>query len=232
LEKPILKVEKINTFYGDSHILFDVSLKVKEGEIVALLGRNGVGKTTILRSIMGLTPPRDGMVTYDGREISKEPVYLRTQIGMGYVPENRGIFPKLTVAENLMLAAAGSGTNTYEYVFEYFPVMRDYLNTAAGNLSGGEQQMLAIGRALLGKKKLLILDEPTQGLAPMVAETLVSSFHKIRMKTSILLVEQNVNLALGLADRVYIMRDGHVVFEGAPQEIKEKKELQDYLAVA
>jgi len=232
LEKPILKVEKINTFYGDSHILFDVSLNVKEGEIVALLGRNGVGKTTILRSIMGLTPPRDGMVTYDGREISKEPVYLRTQIGMGYVPENRGIFPKLTVAENLMLAAAGSGTNTYEYVFEYFPVMRDYLNTAAGNLSGGEQQMLAIGRALLGKKKLLILDEPTQGLAPMVAETLVSSFHKIRMKTSILLVEQNVNLALGLADRVYIMRDGHVVFEGAPQEIKEKKELQDYLAVA
>ena len=232
MEKPILKVEKINTFYGDSHILFDVSLKVKEGEIVALLGRNGVGKTTILRSIMGLTPPRDGMVTYDGREISKEPVYLRTQIGMGYVPENRGIFPKLTVAENLMLAAAGSGTNTYEYVFEYFPVMRDYLNTAAGNLSGGEQQMLAIGRALLGKKKLLILDEPTQGLAPMVAETLVSSFHKIRMKTSILLVEQNVNLALGLADRVYIMRDGHVVFEGAPQEIKEKKELQDYLAVA
>lgn len=232
MEKPILKVEKINTFYGDSHILFDVSLNVKEGEIVALLGRNGVGKTTILRSIMGLTPPRDGMVTYDGREISKEPVYLRTQIGMGYVPENRGIFPKLTVAENLMLAAAGSGTNTYEYVFEYFPVMRDYLNTAAGNLSGGEQQMLAIGRALLGKKKLLILDEPTQGLAPMVAETLVSSFHKIRMKTSILLVEQNVNLALGLADRVYIMRDGHVVFEGAPQEIKEKKELQDYLAVA
>jgi branched-chain amino acid transport system ATP-binding protein len=232
LEKPILKVEKINTFYGDSHILFDVSLNVKEGEIVALLGRNGVGKTTTLRSIMGLTPPRDGIITYDGREISKEPVYVRTQIGMGYVPENRGIFPKLTVAENLMLAAAGSGTKTYEYVFEYFPVMRDYLNTAAGNLSGGEQQMLAIGRALLGKKKLLILDEPTQGLAPMVAESLVSSFHKIRMKTSILLVEQNVNLALGLADRVYIMRDGHIVFEGVPQEVKEKKELQDYLAVA
>ena len=232
MEKPILEVEKINTFYGDSHILFDVSLNVKEGEIVALLGRNGVGKTTTLRSIMGLTPPRDGIVTYDGREISKEPVYLRTQIGMGYVPENRGIFPKLTVAENLMLAAAGSGTKNYDYVFEYFPVMRDYLNTAAGNLSGGEQQMLAIGRALLGEKKLLILDEPTQGLAPMIAETLVSSFHKIRKKTSILLVEQNVNLALGLADRVYIMRDGHIVFEGAPQEVKEKKELQDYLAVA
>ncbi|MCW4033409.1 MAG: ABC transporter ATP-binding protein [Candidatus Bathyarchaeota archaeon] len=232
MERPILEVEKINTFYGDSHILFDVSLNVKEGEIVTLLGRNGVGKTTTLRSIMGLTPPHDGIITYDGREISKDPVYVRTQIGMGYVPEYRGIFPKLTVAENLMLAAAGSGTKTYEYVFEYFPVMRDYLNTAAGNLSGGEQQMLAIGRALLGKKKLLILDEPTQGLAPMVAESLVSSFHKIRMKTSILLVEQNVNLALGLADRVYIMRDGHIVFEGAPQEVKEKKELQDYLAVA
>lgn len=232
MERPILEVEKINTFYGDSHILFDVSLNLKEGEIIALLGRNGVGKTTTLRSIMGLTPPRNGKITYYGSEISKEPVYVRTQIGMGYVPEYRGIFPKLSVAENLMLAAAGSGAKTYEYVFEYFPVMRDYLNTAAGNLSGGEQQMLAIGRALLGKKKLLILDEPTQGLAPMVAESLVSSFHKIRMKTSILLVEQNVNLALGLADRVYIMRDGHIVFEGAPQEVKEKKELQDYLAVA
>jgi branched-chain amino acid transport system ATP-binding protein len=230
--RPILEVEKINTFYGDSHILFSVSLNVSPGEIVVLLGRNGVGKTTTLRSILGLTPPRDGRITFEGHEISKEPVYTRTKMGIGYVPEYRGLFPKLTVAENLMLAAAGSGISNYEQVFEYFPILRSYRNTAAGNLSGGEQQMLATGRALLGEKKLLILDEPTQGLAPMVARSLVKDFHKIKMKTSIFLVEQNVNLALELADRAYIMRDGHVVFEGSPQMVRERKELQDYLAVA
>jgi len=228
----LLEVENINTFYGDSHILFDVSFNVDQGEIVAYLGRNGGGKTTTLRSIMGLTPIRNGKIKFAGREISKEPVYSRTIMGIGYVPEYRGIFPELTVSENLMLAATGSKIKSYEQVFDYFPVLKNYLDTNAGSLSGGEQQMLSTGRALLGDKKLLILDEPTQGLAPLVAKSLVTSFHKIKGKTSILLVEQNVNLALDLADRVYIMRDGHIVFDGLPSEVKERKELQDYLAVA
>ena len=229
----MLEVSDIHTFYGDSHILFDVSLDVKEQEIVALLGRNGVGKTTTLRSIMGLTPPRDGKIMLNGNDITNEPIYKRTKLGIGYVPEDRGIFFRLTVHENLTLAADGAGTaGRYEDAFRYFPELRKYVKNIAGRLSGGEQQMLAVGRALIGKKHLLMLDEPSQGLAPKIVERLTQEIKAIGKETAVLIVEQNTNLALNLADRICIMRDGRVVFSGAPDELRKNKEIQAYLVVS
>jgi branched-chain amino acid transport system ATP-binding protein len=229
----MLDVENIHTFYGDSHILFDVSLNVKEKEIVALLGRNGVGKTTTLRSIMGLTTPKEGKIMLNGKDITHEPISKRAKIGMGYVPEDRGIFPGLTVHENLTLAGVGAGTTgDYEDTFRYFSELKKYTHNKAGRLSGGEQQMLAVGRALIGKKHLIMLDEPTQGLAPKIVERLTQSIKEIKDETAILMVEQNTNLALDLADRVYIMRDGRIVFSGKPEEVRENENVQAYLVIS
>ncbi len=230
----MLEVRDIHTFYGDSHILFGVSLEVKEQEIVALLGRNGVGKTTTLRSIMGLTPPKQGTILLNDEDITREPIHRRAKIGIGYVPEDRGIFPGLSVHENLTIAADGVGTPgcNYEDAFRFFPELKKYLPNKAGRLSGGEQQMLAVARALVGTKHLLILDEPTQGLAPMVVDRITHAIKGISKETSILMVEQNTNLALHLADRVYIMRDGHIVFSGAPQQVRDNPEIQSYLVIS
>jgi len=230
----MLEVRDVHTFYGDSHILFGVSLEVKEQEIVALLGRNGVGKTTTLRSIMGLTPPKKGMILLNGEDITHEPIHRRAKIGMGYVPEDRGIFPGLSVHENFTIAADGVGTPgcNYEDAFRFFPELKKYLPNKAGRLSGGEQQMLAVARALVGTKHLLILDEPTQGLAPKVVDRITHAIKGISKETSILMVEQNTNLALHLADRVYIMRDGHIVFSGIPQQVRDNPEIQSYLVIS
>lgn len=229
----MLEISKIHTFYGDSHILFGVSLDVKKQEVVALLGRNGVGKTTTLRSIMGLTPPKEGKITLNGNDITNEKIFKRAKIGIGYVPEDRGLFPGLTVHENLILAADGADTaGDYENALRFFPELKRYLNNRAGRLSGGEQQMLAVGRALIGKKHLLILDEPLQGLAPKIVERLTQAIEEIKKETAVLMVEQNTNLALDIADRVYIMRDGRIVFSGMPNEVRENKDIQAYLVVA
>ena len=230
----MLELRDVHTFYGDSHILFGVSLEVKEQEIVALLGRNGVGKTTTLRSIMGLTPPKQGAILLNGEDITREPIHRRAKIGIGYVPEDRGIFPGLSVHENLTIAADGVGTPgcNYEDAFRFFPELKKYLPNKAGRLSGGEQQMLAVARALVGTKHLLILDEPTQGLAPKVVDRITHAIKGISKETSILMVEQNTNLALHLADRVYIMRDGHIVFSGAPQQVRDNAEIQSYLVIS
>jgi branched-chain amino acid transport system ATP-binding protein len=229
----MLEVNEIHTYYRDSHILFGVSLKVKENEIVALLGRNGVGKTTTLRSIMGLTQPKQGKISLNGKDITNEPIYKRSKIGIGYVPEDRGLFPGLTVHENLALAADGANTaGDYKNALRYFPELKKYLKNRAGRLSGGEQQMLAVGRALIGEKHLLILDEPSQGLAPKIVERFTTTIREIKKETAILMVEQNSNLALEIADRVYIMRDGHIVFSGIPDEVLKNKEVQDYLVVS
>lgn len=233
LVRPMLEVSNIHTFYGDSHILFGVALEVKENEIVALLGRNGVGKTTTLRSIMGLTPPKQGKILLNGKNITNEPIYKRSKIGIGYVPEDRGLFPGLTVYENLALAADGANTaGDYKNALRYFPELKKYLKNKAGRLSGGEQQMLAVGRALIGEKHLLILDEPSQGLAPKIVERFTRTIRDIKKETAILMVEQNSNLALEIADRVYIMRDGRIVFSGMPDEVLKNKEVQDYLVVS
>lgn len=229
----MLEISKIHTFYGDSHILFGVSLDVKEHEVVALLGRNGVGKTTTLRSIMGLTPPKEGKITLNGNDITNEKIFKRAKIGIGYVPEDRGLFPGLTVHENLILAADGADiAGDYENALKFFPELKKYLKNKAGRLSGGEQQMLAVGRALIGKKHLLILDEPLQGLAPKIVERLTQAIEEIKKETAVLMVEQNTNIALDIADRVYIMRDGRIVFSGMPNEVRENKDIQAYLVVA
>ena len=229
----MLEISKIHTFYGDSHILFGVSLNVKQHEVVALLGRNGVGKTTTLRSIMGLTPPKKGKITLNGNDITNEKIFKRAKIGIGYVPEDRGLFPGLTVNENLILAADGADVaGDYENALRFFPELKKYLKNKAGRLSGGEQQMLAVGRALIGKKHLLILDEPLQGLAPKIVERLTQAIKEIKKETAVLMVEQNTNLALDIADRVYNMRDGRIVFSGMPNEVRENKDIQAYLVVA
>jgi len=229
----VLKVQDIHVYYGDSQILFGVSLEVKEREIVCLLGRNGAGKTTTLRSIIGLAPPKEGLIEFNGKDIAHEPIFKRSRMGIGYVPEDRGLFPRLTVRENLRLAVFGAGvSSSFDAALKVFPVLEKYLNTPAGSLSGGEQQMLAIGRGLVGNKQILLLDECSQGLAPKIAKDLTEALLKVKKEAAILLVEQNVRFALNIADRVYIMRDGRMVFHGKPEEVRENKAIQDYLVAA
>jgi len=225
----ILDVVRINTYYGRSHILFDVSLRLQSQEVVALLGRNGAGKTTTFRSIMGLTPPRDGHIFYEGSEISGKPPHLVAKMGIGWVPEDRRVFPSLTVLENLQVAKkqAPKGWDAsrewdYEAIFEVFPVLERLASRKAGRLSGGEQQMLSIARTLMGNPKLLLLDEPTEGLAPLVVRSIGGVIMKLKQeRVTMLLSEQNAKFSLGISDRVYIVDEGRVVYEGTTTELKQ-----------
>lgn len=227
----MLNVRDIHVFYGDSHVVFGASLDVQNLETVCLLGRNGAGKSTTLKSIIGLVPIKQGSVSFNGRDITHEPVFKRGKMGIGYVPEDRGLFPRLTLSENLRVSAIGVNAPGIDRAFEVFPHLKRYLNTPAQSLSGGEQQMLTVGRGIVGERRLLLLDECTQGLAPKICENLMEALRTIRKSMAILLVEQNVNFALELADRAYIMRDGHIVFSGKPDEVREDPSLQDYLAI-
>lgn len=225
----ILEVDNIYTSYGLSQVLFGISLKINEGEIVCLLGRNGVGKTTTLRSIMGLTPPHSGSITWKGREIAAKPSYQIAQMGIGFVPEDRRIFSDLTVWENLDVATKSSrkkGPNwTMERVFELFPALEPLRNRRGGFLSGGEQQMLTIARALMGNPQLLLLDEPSEGLAPVVVQHLGKQISKLKDEgMTILLSEQNTQFSLDLSDRLYILEKGEVRYEGSAAEFLEDEE--------
>jgi branched-chain amino acid transport system ATP-binding protein len=233
----LLEVEGLHTYYGKSHVLHDLSFAVPRGAITVLIGRNGAGKTTTLRSLMGLTPPRQGRVRLGGRDVTGEPPHRMFRLGVGYVPEGRQIFPELTVGENLRLAerppAAGAGV-TLDRLLEHFPVLRERWQQKGRSLSGGEQQMLAIARALAGNPELLLLDEPSQGLAPLFVRMLGELMGRLRQEgLTILLVEQNVRLALAIADRVAVLSRGTVVFEGDPAEFHRRgDELRGrYLAV-
>ena len=233
----MLKVENIHTYYGLSHILFGVSLEVKEGEVVCLLGRNGAGKTTTMRSIMGLTPPKEGRILFKGVEIQGLPSHKIASMGIGFVPGERRIFPDLTVRENLEIAekpgSDGSFRWNIERVYELFPKLKEIEDRRAGYLSGGEQQMLAIGRALMGNPDLLLLDEPTEGLAPVVVKTLEEQIKKLKETgISILLAEQNIKTAMNLGDRVYIIEGGRIKYSGSMEDFKEKPEIRErYLTV-
>jgi branched-chain amino acid transport system ATP-binding protein len=233
----MLEVEKINTFYGSSQILFDLSLQVSSGEVVALLGRNGAGKTTTLRSIMGLTPAKSGSITYKGAEIVGVAAYKIARMGIGFVPEDRIIFPDLTVLDNFMVAAKkGSGNNdhwTVEKLFELFPVLRARADQRGGTLSGGEQQMLTIARTLMGNPELLLVDEPTEGLAPLLVKSVRELIHAIaETGATILLSEQNIKFALKSAQRIYIIEKGHIMYTGTATELQENPEaMKKYLAV-
>ena len=232
----ILEVQKINTYYGTSHVLFDVSLRVGEGEVVALMGRNGAGKTTTLRSIMGVTAPRDGSVRFHGAEVARTRPYLIARQGMGMVPAGRRIFASLTVQENLEIAAkpgrTGSREWTVEKIFDLFPKLRGMRDRRGGALSGGEQQMLAVGRALMGNPDFLLLDEPAEGLSPLVVSTLLE--HLLALKKAglpMLLCEQNAMFALRVADRGYVLDKGAVKFEGTSGELGSSAEVRAHLAL-
>jgi len=233
--EPILVVEDIHTAYGLSRVLFGVSLRVTPGECVCLLGRNGVGKTTTMRSIMGLTPPTSGRVVWKGRDITREAPFRAAGLGIGFVPEDRRIFADLTVWENLDVAERRTrpGGFTTERVFDLFPPLRPLRDRAGGFLSGGEQQMLTIARTLMGNPELLLLDEPSEGLAPLVVDHLQEQIGRLKAEgLTILLAEQNVEFSLDLADRVYVLEKGHIRYDGTSREFRDDASIrQQYLAL-
>ena len=217
----ILDVRGIDTYYGLAHVLHGLSLHVGEAEVVALLGRNGAGKTTTMRAITGLTPPRAGQVVYRGRNIAGQPAHRISRLGIALVPETRGVFSYLSARENLEMARRPGARWTMEAALDRFPKLREVLDRKGRLLSGGEQQMLAIARAMLTGPDLLLLDEPSQGLAPMVVETVMRTIEQLkRERVSMLLVEQNAEMALRLADRVYVIDHGAIVFEGTPDALR------------
>ncbi|SDR02743.1 amino acid/amide ABC transporter ATP-binding protein 2, HAAT family [Rhizobiales bacterium GAS113] len=215
-----LEAQGLHTYYGKSHILHGVGLTVAEGKITALLGRNGAGKTTTLRSLMGLTPAREGRVTIFGADTTHWPTYRIAACGVGYVPEGRRIFPNLSVDENLKVPLERSGPWTPERIYKLFPRLAERRQNRGRQLSGGEQEMLAIGRALLINPKLLILDEPSQGLAPLIVREVFRIVSKMRDEgISVLLVEQNARMSLEIADHAYVLDDGHIVHSGPAREL-------------
>jgi branched-chain amino acid transport system ATP-binding protein len=235
--KMILEVAQINTFYGSGHILFDVSLEITEGEVVVLLGRNGAGKSTTLKTIMGLVHARSGKITFKGLRVDGLPSYKIARRGMGFVPEDRIIFPDLTVRENLEIAlkktAKGKGFWTIQKIFGFFPVLEKFQSREGGTLSGGEQQMLTIARTLMGNPELLLLDEPVEGLAPLVVKMLGEIINQIKDQGIALLVsEQNVKFAFKIAQKAYIIDKGMIRYQGSVEELRENEEIKKkYLAV-
>jgi branched-chain amino acid transport system ATP-binding protein len=229
----MLKLTNVNAWYGLHHIIYDVGFELEAGEILALLGRNGAGKTTTLRTIMGLVDRRDGTIELDGATLMGLRPSAINRRGIAYVPEYRGVFSDLTVQENLAIAAMRQTEWKITEVLELFPALKQLLARKGRQLSGGEQQMLAVGRALLSGPRYLLLDEPSQGLAPIIVDKVVDTLHHLRgRRIGILLVEQNAEIALDLADRVCIIDQGHIVFQGLPADVRQKTEvLATYLAV-
>ena len=226
---PLLEVREIHTAYGLSRVLFGVSIDVAAGECVCLLGRNGVGKSTTMRSIMGLTPPQSGRVVFKGIDITGWESYRVARTGIGFVPEDRRIFADLTVWENLDVAQRG-GRWTTERVFDLFPTLRQLTGRNGGYLSGGEQQMLTIARTLMGNPELLLLDEPSEGLAPLVVDHLDEQIARLKAEgLTILLAEQNTEFSLRLADRVYVLEKGAIRFSGAAAALRDNEALRHEL---
>jgi branched-chain amino acid transport system ATP-binding protein len=234
----ILDVKELNTFYDQSHILQGITLGVDHGEIVCLLGRNGVGKSTTLKSIIGLVTPRSGEVVFKGQNLAGLPPHIISKQGVGYVPEDRRIFPTLSVRENLIMGTkpgqkADAEGWTIEKVYKYFPGLEKRDKQRGAHLSGGEQQMLTIARTLMGNPGVILIDEPTEGLAPLIVATVEQVIQDIhRHDIPVLLVEQNMRVALRLAGRIYVISKGKIVFHGTSQELKEAHEVrQKYLEV-
>jgi branched-chain amino acid transport system ATP-binding protein len=236
---PLLAVDDIHTYYGDSYVLHGVSIDVADGQVVALLGRNGMGKTTLIRSVAGLTPPRQGRITFKGRQLTGLAPYDIAKAGVGMVPQGRRIFPSLTVKENLLLPTSklavgqsGGHSNSRRWdlsaVYKEFPRLEERARQFGGSLSGGEQQMLAIARALMANPELILMDEPSEGLAPVIVQQISEIMKRIREQGhSILLVEQNIRLAMDVADKAYIISSGRIVYRGVPAELKKQKDILD-----
>lgn len=228
----MLELMNVHTYYGEVPILHGISLEVKAGTVVALLGRNGMGKTTTVRSIIGFTPPRSGMVRFQGNEIQGLPPYKICQMGLGLVPQGRGIFPSLSVEENLFIGARGKGWNL-EKTYSFFPILKMRAKHKGNLLSGGEQQMLCIARALLTNPDLVLMDEPSEGLAPLIIRKIAEIILQLKESgVSILLVEQNLPMALGVSDYVYLVSKGEIVYQSTPDELRNSKDIQvKHLAV-
>ncbi|MDZ4764059.1 MAG: ABC transporter ATP-binding protein [Chloroflexota bacterium] len=235
MAEPILIVRDITTFIGQFHILEGVSVSVPRGSISVLLGRNGAGKTTTLKSIMGMTPPREGTIQFEGASLVGKRPYTIAQMGIGYVPEHRAIFKELSVRENLEIAERKSGDlrKRGDLIFDLFPDLKRLITLSGGNLSGGQQQMLAIARALVPDNRLLLIDEPSEGLAPVIIEQLMRAIETLSAQTTILLVEQNFRMASKLAHLYTIIDDGRSVLSGAmPDLVRDSALIQRYLGVA
>jgi|LSQX01.3.fsa_nt_gb branched-chain amino acid transport system ATP-binding protein len=231
----LLQVKDLNAHYGPSHVLQGINLNIAEGELVALMGRNGMGKSTTLKSIMGLVKPTSGSVMFQGQEVAGLPPYKVALAGIGFVPEERRIFPELSVIDNLKLGIKGGkiknpndpNTWTIERIFHHFPKLAERTQQPGGRLSGGEQQMLAMGRSLMGNPKLLLVDEPTEGLAPIMVQEVRNVLEEInKAGVSVLLVEHNMKVALSLAHRVYLMSKACIGCEAAPVEVRDNHELR------
>ena len=231
----ILEVNNINTYYGTSHILFGVSIEIKEKESVCLLGRNGAGKTTTLRSIIGLTPPRSGSIKFNGQEITGKPPYRIASLGVGFVPDDRRIFPDLTVRQNILVARKEreGGVWDLDRIYTLFPKLKELDSHMGNHLSGGEQQMLTIARTLMINPTLLLLDEPGEGLAPLVIETMKEQLGEIKkLGLTMLICEHNVGLATGLSDRAYVMDKGAIRYQGTIEELRQNDEVREkYLMI-
>jgi branched-chain amino acid transport system ATP-binding protein len=238
----LLELRDLNTYYGMSHVLQGISLTVAQGELIALLGRNGMGKSTTLKSIMGLVKPKSGSVMFEGRDIMGYPPYMVARVGIGYVPEDRRIFPTLSVLDNLFLGIKGGKIShpndpnawTVDRIFRHFPMLQARAQQPGRFLSGGEQQMLTIGRSLMGNPNLLLVDEPTEGLAPLLVKEVRDILEDINKNAgvSILLVEHNIKVAMSLANRIYLMGKAHIGFAGTTEELKANPQVREkYLEV-
>ncbi len=232
----MLEIKKLNAYYGKSHILWDVDLKAEQNMITALVGRNGMGKTTTLKCIMGLISNKTGEIVFKGEPIEKRPPYEIAKLGIGYVPDNLGIFPTLTVEENILIASYLSkreGVWDLESVYMLFPKLKQLRNSRGGHLSGGEKKMLSIGRALAANPDLILIDEPTEGLAPLIVQTLAEALKKIKEGgITILLTDQNINFVKSVSDFVYIIEEGRIKHKGTVEEIKQSPEvILKYLTV-
>jgi len=230
----MLKLEHLNAGYGPSQVLFNLSMNVEAKEIVSIIGRNGVGKTSTIKAIMGLIDIVSGSIQLNSTEISSLPTYKRGRLGIAYVPDDRGIFGNVTTAENLRIPLIGhkmEGSDHFDLVFSLFPILKERWNQKAGTLSGGEQQMLTIARGLVVRPKLLILDEISEGLAPEVIMNCCATFRQLKSETTILLAEQDVRVALEISDRVYVMLNGSVAFHGTVPQIHEEKAIEKYIHI-
>ena len=232
----LLKLEQVETHIGQYHILHGISFEVKKGEVTVLLGRNGAGKTTTLRTIMGLNPASKGSVTFKGEQIQALPTYTIAKKGIGYVPEDQGIFAGLTVEENMKVAIQKENEETskrMDWILELFPDLRKFWKKPGGYLSGGQKQMLSIARAYVNENELLLIDEPSKGLAPIVVEKVMESILQMKNQTTIVLVEQNFMMASTIGDRFYIIDDGRTVNHGTMKQLKEDEEMKrKYLGIA
>ena len=231
-----LEVKDLNTYYGTSHVLQNMSVAVDQGELVALLGRNGMGKSTTIKTVMGLVKPRSGTVTFEGNDITGHPPYKVAKAGIGYVAEERRIFPNLTVQDNLAMGIKGGKIKnpddpnvwTFDKIYDHFPKLKERANQKGAQLSGGEQQMLSIGRSLMGNPRLIMVDEPTEGLAPILVKEVRDMLEGInKLGVSILFVEHNLKVAMSLAHRIYLMGKAHLAFSGTVEELEAQPEIRE-----